>query len=70
MCFSPEASFIAAGVLAPVGVATLRLVRRRGEVVVAALPLLFAGHPALEGVVWLGLEGRVSGPLLEGAIRS
>src|SRR3954453_2156996 len=70
MCFSPEASFIAAGVLAPAGVVTLRGVRRRDQLVIAALPLLFAGHQALEGVVWLALEGRVSGTLGEIAMRS
>jgi len=70
MCLSPEASFIAAGVLAPAGVATLRLVRRRDELILAALPLLFAGHQAVEGIVWLGLEGQLSDRLLELAIRA
>src|SRR3954451_954496 len=70
MCFSPEASFIAAGVLAPAGVATLRLARGRDELIIGVLPLLFACHQAVEGVVWLGLEGRVSGTVLEAAIRA
>lgn len=70
MCFSPEASFVAAGVLTPLGVTALRSVRRRGELVVGALPLLFAGHQAIEGVVWLGLEGQASGGLLDAAIRA
>jgi hypothetical protein len=69
MCFSPEASFVAAGVLAPAGVAALRSVRRRDELIVAALPLLFAGHQAVEGFVWLGLDGHLSHDLLEVAIR-
>lgn len=69
MCFSPEASFIAAGVLAPVGVAALGSVRHRDELVLGALPLLFAAHQAVEGVVWLGLDGRLSHGLLEAAIR-
>lgn len=69
MCFSPEASFIAAGVLAPAGVVTLRRVRGRDALIVGALPLLFAAHQAVEGVVWMGLEGRVSGTLLHVAIR-
>jgi hypothetical protein len=69
MCFSPEASFIAAGVLAPAGVVALRSVRRREELIVGALPLLFAGHQAVEGFVWLGLEGRLSHGLLEVALR-
>jgi uncharacterized protein DUF6629 len=69
MCFSPEASFVAAGVLAPAGVATLRQVRGRDALIVGALPLFFAAHQAVEGVVWLGLEGRVSDTLLHAAIR-
>lgn len=69
MCFSPEASFIAAGALAPVGVVALRSVRRRDELILGALPLLFAGHQAVEGVVWLGLEGHLPHGLLEVAIR-
>ncbi len=69
MCYSPEASFIAAGVLAPVGFAALRLVRQRDELIVGALPLLFAGHQAVEGFVWLGVEGRLSAELLDVAIR-
>lgn len=68
MCFSPEASFVAAGVLAPLGVTTLRSVRRRGELAIAALPLLFAVHQAIEGAIWLGLEGRLPHGLLEVAI--
>jgi Family of unknown function (DUF6629) len=68
VCFSPEASFVAAAALAPAGVAALGSVRRRGEVVVGALPLLFAGHQAVEGVVWLGLDGDVSHGLTVAAI--
>lgn len=60
MCFSPEADFAVAAVLAPVGVAALRAATRREELLIAALPLLFACHQALEGVVWLGLEGDVA----------
>jgi hypothetical protein len=69
MCFSPEASFIAAGALAPVGVVALRSVQRREQLILGALPLLFAGHQAVEGVVWLGLGGRLSHGVLEATIR-
>jgi hypothetical protein len=69
VCFSPEASFVAAGALAPAGVVALRSVRRRDELILGALPLLFAGHQAVEGVVWLGLDGNVSRGLLDLAIR-
>jgi hypothetical protein len=70
MCFSPEASFMAAGVLAPAGVVAVRSARRRGELIVGAIPMLFAGHQAVEGFVWLGLEGHLSDGQMEIAIRT
>jgi len=69
VCFSPEASFIAAGALAPAGVVALRSVQRRDELILGTLPLLFAGHQAVEGLVWLGLDGHLSHRLLDVAIR-
>lgn len=59
MCFSPEADFTAGAVVAAVGVETLRRVRAPGELIVAALPLLFGIHQLVEGFVWLGLRGQV-----------
>lgn len=70
MCFSPEASFTAGGLLAPVGVASLRAVRRREQLILGALPLLFALHQLDEGIVWLGLEGHASAGLEQGATRA
>jgi hypothetical protein len=63
MCFSPEADFTAAAVVGVVGVATLRLVRAPRELLIGALPLLFALHQFTEGLVWLGLRGQVAGGL-------
>jgi hypothetical protein len=60
MCFSPEADFTAGAVVAGVGIATLRRVRARRELIVGALPLLFGIHQLVEGFVWLGLRGEVS----------
>jgi hypothetical protein len=60
VCFSPEADFTAAAVVGVVGVETLRRVRTRRELIVGALPLLFALHQLTEGFVWLGLRGDVS----------
>ncbi len=60
MCFSPQADFIAGAVVVGVGVATLRRVRVRRELIVGALPLLFGIHQLVEGFVWLGLRGQVS----------
>jgi hypothetical protein len=60
VCFSPQADFVAGAVIAGVGVATLRRVRTRRELIVGALPLLFGIHQLVEGFVWLGLRGQVS----------
>lgn len=57
MCFNAESSFIGAGVVGVIGVATLTQVREPKEVPLAALPLGFAVHQALEGVTWLDLDG-------------
>ena len=63
MCFSPTASFVAAGVIASIGVATLRHVREPRALLFASVPLLFALHQFTEGVVWLGLDGTI-GPVV------
>jgi hypothetical protein len=60
MCFAPEADFTAAVAVGAVGVASLRQVRDRREVIVAALPVLFAAHQFVEGFVWLGLRGEIA----------
>ncbi len=59
MCFSPEADFTAGLLITGLGVATLRRVRTRPELVVGVLPLLFGLHQLIEGFVWLGLRGQV-----------
>ena len=61
MCFSPTADFVAAAVLAPVGVLAAREIRRPQELLIGLLPLGFALHQFTEGFVWLGTEGKVSG---------
>jgi hypothetical protein len=67
MCFSPEADFTAGAVVAGVGVATLRRVRSRRELVVGVLPLLFGLHQLVEGFVWLSLRGQISAELGDAA---
>ncbi len=57
MCFSATANFVGSGVLATIGVVTLREVKHRRELLFAALPTLFAVHQFIEGFVWLGLDG-------------
>lgn len=55
MCFSPAASFIAAGLTGAVGVLTLTQVRHPRELPLAATPMLFAIQQAIEGLLWLRL---------------
>jgi hypothetical protein len=60
MCFSATADFTSSVVLGAVGVATLREVKDRRELLLAAMPGLFAIHEFIEGFVWLGLDGTLS----------
>ena len=55
MCFSATASFSAASITAVIGVATLRQVKHPRELLLAAMPLLFAVQQAIEGALWLKL---------------
>ncbi|QGY01596.1 hypothetical protein MMSR116_06525 [Methylobacterium mesophilicum SR1.6/6] len=59
MCFSPEVDFIASGVIALIGVATLAHVQQPRAVLFAATPIFFALHQFTEGFIWLGLEGQI-----------
>ena len=56
MCFSATANFVASGVIAAVGVATLLRVEQPRAMLFAAVPLLFALHQFTEGFVWLGVH--------------
>jgi hypothetical protein len=60
MCFSATADFVGSAVLGTVGVATLMEVKDRRELLLAAMPCLFAVHEFIEGFVWLGLNGTLS----------
>ena len=68
MCFSATADFAAAAVVGAVGVATLAQVREPRMWALASLPLLFAAHQAVEGVVWLGTDGRVAPAIARAAM--
>lgn len=59
MCFSATSSFLATGVIAVIGIATLRHVREPRSLLFASVPMLFALHQFCEGLVWLGLNGRI-----------
>lgn len=68
MCFSATASFVASGVLATIGVATLRHVREPRALLFASVPLLFAGHQFCEGLVWLAFDGELGRVALDHAV--
>ena len=56
MCFSATASFVSAGVIGAVGAASLARTPDRRDLPIAALPLLFALHQCVEGVVWVAVN--------------
>lgn len=56
MCFSASASFVAGTALSLAGVATLRMVSRRTEIPLAAVPLLFGLQQLIEGMIWLSFR--------------
>lgn len=55
MCFSAEASFTAAILLATTGAATLKKAAFKEEIFLAVIPLFFAVQQFSEGLVWLYL---------------
>lgn len=68
MCFSATADLVAAAAVAPVGVIALRWAPTRADLPIAALPMLFAVHQAIEAFVWFGFDGRVSEGTQQAAI--
>src|SRR5262245_59670977 len=56
MCFSAEASFTAAALLSVIGFAAVSETKRRKEIFLALLPLVFALQQFSEGVLWVALE--------------
>ena len=65
MCFSFVASVAAGATLSAAGVLTVKLARRRTELPLALLPLLFGVQQLTEGVVWWSLDH--GAPTLNGA---
>lgn len=68
MCFSATADLVAAAAVAPVGVVALRWAPTRADLPIAALPMLFAVHQAIEAFVWFGFDDRVSAGVQQAAI--
>jgi hypothetical protein len=63
MCFSAQASFVAAGITGAIGIVTLTRVNEPQELPFAATPLLFALQQAVEGLLWLNLSSAPDGSL-------
>ena len=60
MCFSASASFSSAVVLLAVGTLTLKAARHKNELLLAAIPLLFAIQQLIEGFLWLTFSNDVA----------
>jgi hypothetical protein len=61
MCFSAQASFLASGLLLPMGAASVAMARNsfhRQALPLAMAPWIFSLQQAFEGVVWQGLDGQ------------
>ncbi len=56
MCFSATASFTAGCALSAMGGVTIAKVRRKSEILFAAIPLLFGVQQLTEGVIWLSFQ--------------
>ncbi len=56
MCFSATASFAAAGVLATIGVVSVKHNTSKRHRLLAIIPILFSAQQAAEGIVWLTLN--------------
>ena len=56
MCFSPEASFTASGVLLIVGIIAVKESKFTATLPFAVIPLLFAVQQFSEGILWLALQ--------------
>jgi hypothetical protein len=55
MCFSMSASFSAGVVLSAIGIASVKKVQTRRQLLFAAIPLIFAVQQISEGFLWLAL---------------
>lgn len=64
MCFSARFSFIAAGLLATIALASYRKVRNRNEIPFASIPLAFGAQQALEGALWILLPNHADPTLI------
>lgn len=56
MCFSAEASFGASIVLSAIGIATIKKVSHKSQLMFAGIPFLFAFQQFSEGMLWIYLK--------------
>jgi hypothetical protein len=68
MCFSASASFTASGALAASSYAISRLPKKESEKTLSFIPLIFAAHQFIEGVLWLNHAGLCPDQYKEGSI--
>lgn len=61
MCFSADASFIAAAATGLAGVVALSRTSARSEWPLAAMPLFFGAQQAIEGFLWMALPAGADG---------
>ena len=59
MCFSAGASFGAGILLSAVGIASLKKVNEKSEVLFAAIPFVFGVQQMAEGCIWLSFGGHL-----------
>jgi len=55
MCFSANASFIAAGITGVAGLVAMTRAHAREDMPLASIPLVFSAQQAVEGLLWLNL---------------
>lgn len=65
MCFSAQASFTGAVCLGAIGLATLRYVHMRAQLLMALVPCFFALQQFSEGMLWVELTSLTPDPLIK-----
>jgi hypothetical protein len=68
MCFSASASFAASGALAASGYAISRIPKKKAEIPISLIPIIFAAHQFIEGVLWLNHAGLCADQYKSGVI--
>lgn len=56
MCFSATVSFVSGVALSAIGIATVKMTRKKSEIPFALIPLLFGIQQIVEGMLWLSFK--------------